>query len=83
MEAELIIDDDEEEDTINRNFFIISSLSLEKQTLETISIKSKDQPTISKPQEDSTRRSRIVARALEEVYFYVSSFIHRKKKSLV
>ena len=65
---------------MNRNFFNISILSLEKQTLETISIKSKDQQTISKPQEDGARRSRIVARALEEVYFFVFSIIHRKKK---
>ena len=65
---------------MNRNFFNISILSLEKQTLETISIKSKDQQTISKPQEDGTRRSRIVARALEEVYFFVFSIIHQEEE---
>ena len=65
---------------MNRNFFNISILSLEKQTLETISIKSKDQQTISKPQEDGTRRSHIVARALEEVYFFVFSIIHQEEE---
>lgn len=65
---------------MNRNFFNISILSLEKQTLETISIKSKDQQTISKPQEDGARRSRIVARVLEEVYFFVFSIIHQEEE---